>query len=128
MRGRPYKGRQVVVVDGDGAVRESLTFLLETAGYAVKTHASGPECLATFRPDTTLCLVVDQLLPGMTGLELLEELRRRGARSPAVLMLETPAPDLRRRAARQGIACVISKLAVESELLQFVADAVRSNP
>ena len=128
MRGRPHKGRRVVVVDGDGAVRESLTFLLETAGYAVTTHASGPECLAGFNPDATLCLVVDHLLPQMTGLELLEELRRRGVQTPAVLMLETPAPDLRHRAAQQGIARVLSKLDVESELLQFVADAARSNP
>lgn len=127
MRARPHGDRQVVVVvDSDAAVRDSLTFLLETAGYAVATYASGPECLAGINPGTTLCIVVDQLMPQMTGLELLAQLQGQGVRPPTALMLESPMKDLAKRAAEQGVTCVLPKPTVESELLRFVADAAQA--
>lgn len=117
----PHVGRRVVVVDADAAVRESLTFLLETAGYRVVTYASGPEALAAIDLATDFCLVVDQLMPEMTGLDMLDELHRRGVRLPTALMLEVPTSALSRRAAEQGIACVLPKLSVENDLLRFVS-------
>jgi FixJ family two-component response regulator len=119
----PHGGRQVVVVDSDAAVRDSLTFLLEAAGYKVVAYASGPECLAAINLDTTLCLVVDQLMPRMTGLEFLAALQRQGARLPTALMVEAPMTDLTKRATEQGITCVLPKLTVQGDLLRFVADA-----
>lgn len=118
-------GRRVVVVDDDAAVRASLTFLLETAGYAVATFGSGPECLAAINPDTDFCLVVDQLMPQMTGQELLSELHRQGVRMPAALMVENPSADIVQRATAQGFPCVLSKLSGENDLLRFVAAAAQ---
>lgn len=126
MRAMPRGDPQVVVVDGDAAVRDSLTFLLETAGYLVTAYASGPECLNAIDPDTTLCVVVDQLMPQMTGLELLARLRQQGVHAPTALMLESPMKDLAKRAEEQGITCVLPKLNLESELLRFVADAANT--
>ena len=70
----------VVIVDDDPAIRNSLAFSLRTEGIAVMAYASGAELLQkTFRPGPS-CLVIDYKLPGMNGLDLLAELRRRKVR------------------------------------------------
>jgi len=112
--------RMVVIVDDDEAVRESLQFLLETAGFLVATFASGRECLQALRAEDAGCLVVDQHMPELTGLEFLAELRRRGVRLPALLITGSPSPDLELRAATLDGMKVMGKPPVEDELLRFV--------
>lgn len=115
--------RRVVVVDDDEAVRESLAFLLETAGYVVESFASAGRCLAALRPAAITCLVVDQHMPEMTGLEFLAELHRRGIRLPSLLITGSPSSDLLQRAAALGVRKVMPKPLIEDDLLRFVAAA-----
>jgi len=119
----PDNRRQVVVIDDDEAVRESLAFLLETAGYPVASFASAPDCLARLRPEDVACIVVDQHMPEMTGIEFQTTLRRRGIQLPTLLMTGSPSPDLLQRAAALEIRQVLSKPLIEDELLRFVAAA-----
>jgi len=113
-------GRRVVVIDDDEAVRESLAFLLETAGYSVVSFASAPDYLVAMRPECTACLLVDQHMPGMTGLEFLTELQRQGVRVPALLLTGSPSPDLLRRAEALEVQQVLAKPLAEDALLRFV--------
>ena len=62
--------RLVAVVDDDDAVRDSLRFLLEIAGYSVATYASAAQFLLDAPVDQLSCLVVDQHMPDQTGLQL----------------------------------------------------------
>lgn len=116
--------RRVVVVDDDAAVRDSLAFLLEIAGYEVERFASGPECMAALRPALVACLVVDQHMPVMTGLEFLAALRRQGIQLPALLITGSPSPDLLARAAALNVRQVLSKPLVEDVFLRMVANAM----
>lgn len=119
-------GRQpvVAVVDDDAAVRDSLRFLLETAGFDVATFASADQFLAA-PSGGRACLLVDQNMPQLTGLELLRRLRERGCTLAVALMTGSPSPELTRRAQELGAALVMEKPLHDDALLRFVAAAIR---
>ena len=115
--------RVVAVVDDDDAVRDSIRFLLEMADYTVRTYDSPLPMLAVgWR--TLDCLVVDQHMPGVTGLEVLARLRGEGAALPVVLITGSISPDLERRATELGARVMVKPL-VEDDLLAFVAAVTR---
>jgi len=76
----------VIVVDDDDAVRNSLRLLLKSVGLLTLTHASAQEYLDAWDPAQPGCLVLDVRMPGMSGLELQEELNRRGAIVPVIFI------------------------------------------
>ncbi len=76
----------VYVVDDDEAVRDSLQFLLEAGGYRVEAFASADAFLAGFDPAAIACIVLDVRMPGMSGLELQEELARRRVQTPIIFV------------------------------------------
>ena len=67
----------VFVVDDDVSVRESLELLIESAGWQPETFASAQEFLSRPRVSRPCCLVLDVTLPGLTGLELQQQLADR---------------------------------------------------
>ena len=111
--------RRVAVVDDDHAVRESVRFLLEVTGYAVETFASAAEFL-TANMQRFVCLILDHLMPHMTGLELAERLRADGSAIPILLITGSPSPTIIARAAVLGIDRVLEKPFDEKDLLDFV--------
>ena len=76
----------VFVVDDDEAVRNSLRFLLKSVGLATRTLASAAEFLETYSPSQPGCLVLDVRRPGMSGLELQQQLNVRGAVIPVIFI------------------------------------------
>ncbi|WP_071057897.1 response regulator transcription factor [Pelistega sp. MC2] len=76
----------IYIVDDDDAVRDSLRFLLETNGHEVLTFASGEEFLEKYDPTIVSILITDVRMPGMTGLQLQEELNARKANIPIVFI------------------------------------------
>src|SRR5215471_17897005 len=92
----------VFVVDDDPAVRNSLKFSLELEGFTVRLYADGGELLADPYLPAYGCLVIDQVMPGKSGLEVVETLRKRGISNPAVLIVSGPNQQVRRRAAAAG--------------------------
>ena len=76
----------VVVVDDDEAVRASLRLLMKSVGLAVETHASAGEFLAAYNAAQPGCLVLDVRMPGMSGLELQEQLNLKGAIIPVIFV------------------------------------------
>jgi FixJ family two-component response regulator len=101
----------VAVVDDDLAVCNSLKFSLELEGFAVETFASGSELLdaaAAGMIDLAQvgCFVIDQRMPGMTGMELIATLRERKVPRPAILIISQPNPALANRAGTADITIV----------------------
>src|SRR5579863_5503521 len=76
----------VFVVDDDEAVRGSLKLLLKSIGLAVTTFPCAPDFLAAYRVEQPGCLILDIRMPGMSGLELQQELNVRGAVIPVVFI------------------------------------------
>ncbi|MEV5059322.1 response regulator [Agrobacterium radiobacter] len=76
----------ISIIDDDESVRESLLDLLEVFGYQVKTFASAYEFLDSPLLPETNCLILDITMPGMSGVALNVELRRRNIKIPVVFM------------------------------------------
>jgi two-component system response regulator FixJ len=76
----------VHIVDDEESVRNSLAFLLGTAGFAVRTHASATAFLEASGSIKNGCLVTDLRMPDIDGVELLRQLRSRDAMLPAIVV------------------------------------------
>ncbi len=114
------KSREVAVVDDDAAVLESFRFMLELAGYPVATYPSAIDYLER-KPGPPRCLILDQHMPMMTGLELTARLRAQGIDAPVLLITSFPSPAIIARAAEIGIVRVLEKPPVEEDLIGFVS-------
>jgi len=115
---------RVCLVEDEETVRDALCLLLAAHGIDAVGHASPASMLASRDSKTYACLILDMHLPGMTGLEVLEVLRRRGIETPAILITGRPAPDIIRRAAVANVAAFLLKPIEESVLLQAIRAAV----
>lgn len=111
-------GQQLIaVVDDDAGVRDSLRFLLQAAGHEVETYASALEYLSAGSACEATCLIVDQHMPQLTGLEMVAALRRRGEKPHALLMTVSVTPDILTRAAQLGVSQVLEKPLDDENLL-----------
>jgi FixJ family two-component response regulator len=76
----------VFIVDDDEGVRNSVRFLLKSVGLATRTLGSAQEFLDTYQQSQPGCLVLDVRMPGMSGLELQQQLNLRGATIPVIFI------------------------------------------
>jgi FixJ family two-component response regulator len=114
-------GPQVIVVDDDLAVRNSLKFSLEVEGFAVRVYPGGTELLNDTELPRGGCLVIDQNMPGMNGLDLVGQLRARGVAVPAILITSYPTAALRERAAKVGVA-IVEKPFLDTALIDRIRE------
>ena len=113
----------VYVVDDDEAVRESTRMVLESYGMRVKTYRSGPAFLAEAGYGPSGCLLVDQHMPGMTGLELLERMRSQRMAMPTIMVTGRNDASLKERALRSGVVKLLDKPVADDDLIRAI-DAV----
>lgn len=113
-------GPVVAVVDDDPAVCNSLKFSLELEGFTVRTYGSGAELLHANGLTACNCFVVDQRMPAMSGLEVIQKLRERRVSAPAILITSHPNAALSARAAMADIPIVEKPL-----LGNTLADKIR---
>jgi two-component system, LuxR family, response regulator FixJ len=114
----------VFVVDDNLGVRKSLRALLESVGLAVETYASGEDFLAVFETERAGCLVLDVRLGKSNGLDVQDELRRRGARIPIIVLTGHGNVPTSVRALKAGAVEFLQKPAPPRLLLERVAAAI----
>jgi len=120
----PSRRPLVVVVDDDEAVRDALAFALDLEGFAVETYDSG-EALLLRDPTRApaACLVLDERLPGVSGLATLAQLRERRLASPAILITTHPGPFLRETARKAGVP-IVEKPLLSDTLVAAIEAAI----
>jgi FixJ family two-component response regulator len=124
LRGPMAEGPLIAVVDDDRSIRNAMQDLLNAAGYSTSIFESARSFLASSVRDTVACLVTDMRMPGMSGLELHEQLAKSGHDIPTVIITAHPAgltPDGARKA---GIASFLIKPFTPDELLECVRKAL----
>lgn len=118
------------LIDDDLAVRRALALLFRSVRLEVLTFASAEEFLDLYQPhapDERRCLVTDVRMPGMSGLELQEELLRRHIVLPMILISGHADVPQAVRAMRAGALTVLEKPVNEQELIDVIHQALNSN-
>jgi FixJ family two-component response regulator len=119
----PDAGPIVFVVDDDVSVRESLELLIQTAGWHPETFGSAQEFLARPRATVPSCLVLDVTLPGLTGLELQEQLAER-VEMPIIFITGHGDVPMTVRAMKAGAVEFLTKPFEDRLLLDAVRGAL----
>ncbi|MGY0633281.1 response regulator transcription factor [Luteimonas sp. A478] len=120
---------QVYLVDDNDGFRDSTAWLLETADFKVESYASGAEFLTAYdagRPTDEACLVSDIRMPQMSGLQLQDELRRRGSTLPLVFVTAHGDVPLAVEAIRKGAANFLEKPFGDDTLIEAIGAALAS--
>jgi two-component system, LuxR family, response regulator FixJ len=117
-------GPLVVVVDDDAAVCNSLKFSLELEGFRVRTYGGGGALLRDGELDGCDCFVIDQKMPGLSGLEVIAKLRERRLLAPAILIISQPSVALSVRAAKANVP-IVEKPFLGNTLLESIREACR---
>jgi FixJ family two-component response regulator len=115
----------VSVVDDDESVRESLPDLLREFGFAARAFSSAEAFLASDIIGETSCLLLDVAMPGMSGPDLQEELRRRRQRIPIVFITAHGDSTVRPRLIAHGAVDCLVKPFSEAALLDAISAALR---
>jgi DNA-binding NtrC family response regulator len=114
----------VYVVDDDLSMRESVASLIRSAGLAVQTFASAQEFLARSRTELPSCLVLDVKLPGLSGLDLQQELARSNVHIPIIFLTGCGDIPMSVRAIKSGALDFFTKPFDDEALLAAVRQAV----
>jgi FixJ family two-component response regulator len=112
------------VVDDDEMLRESLPDLLREIGFSARAFSSGQEFLSSNFVGETKCLILDVAMPGMSGLEVQEELKRRGEAIPIIFITGQKDEEIRKQAFSQGAVKFLYKPFSDSALLEAVNAAL----
>lgn len=114
----------VHVVDDDASTRRSLARLLGGAGYRVALYSTAEELLAAAGPALSGCILLDLRLPGASGLELQEQLAKRGCTTPVVFLTGHGDVAASVRAMKRGAVDFLQKPVAADQLFAAVSAAL----
>jgi two-component system response regulator FixJ len=114
----------VYVIDDDEGARHSLEFLLDCAGIRVRSFPSADAFLESAPPLAGACVVTDVRMPGMSGIALVEEMKRRGDSAPVIVITGHADVPLAIQAMRAGVADFIEKPFDDEVILNAIRKAL----
>ena len=117
----------VSVIDDDDSVRESLPDLLKQLGFAACAFSSAKEFLSSDCADRTRCLILDIVMPEMSGPELQQELKLRGREVPIVFITALRDETIRAQVLEQGAAGFLLKPFSDTALLAAINIALQAH-
>jgi FixJ family two-component response regulator len=117
----------VLVVDDDPSVRKALARLLQCAGLRVRTFTSAREFLDQGPPAGLGCLLLDVRMPGLSGLDLQDELAKRNIQIPIIFMTGQGDIPMTVRAMKGGATDFLTKPLRDRDLLVLVHEAIKKH-
>jgi FixJ family two-component response regulator len=114
----------VLVVEDDDSMRQAVQRLLNAAGHPTLAYASAEALLTAPLNAAAACIVSDFRLPGLSGLDLLTELRARGQSTPFIMVTAHDSAPLREDAKRRGVAAYLTKPFNGSDLMAAIEAAI----
>jgi FixJ family two-component response regulator/signal transduction histidine kinase len=114
----------VFVIDDDAAVREAMREVLEEDGRTVEAYPTCEAFLAAYRPGRDACLLVDALMPGMSGVELLQQLKSNGHSLPSIMITGHGDVTMAVKAMQAGAADFIEKPVRREDLFASIDRAL----
>lgn len=115
----------IAIIEDDVLVRQSLGDCMESAGYAVESFDSAEQFLASGSAQNAVCLIVDLQLPGISGLELQDQLAGADNRVPIVFVSAQGTQANREKAIQRGATGFLSKPFRRDDLVRLVETATR---
>jgi len=112
--------QKIYIIDDDEALRDSLVWLLESSGYRVAAFESAEIFLDAYNAAMTGCLVLDVRMPGMSGLELFEELRARHCTLPVIFITGHGDVPMAVSAVKKGAVDFIEKPFGDRDMLGLI--------
>jgi FixJ family two-component response regulator len=110
----------IAIVDDDQSVREALTSFVRSLGYAAIAFERAEDLLSSTRRHGVSCVITDVQMPGMTGLDLYNQLVTSGQPTPTILITAFPDERMRERALRAGVIGYLTKPFSEDDLLACI--------
>lgn len=114
----------VYVVDDDEAVRDSTRVVLESYGMNVRTFGSARAFLSAMDDEINGCLLLDQHMPEMTGLEMLEVLKVSRKTLPVIMITARSDAGFKDRALRAGAVALLDKPVADDDLVRAIDSAL----
>ncbi|WP_131835211.1 response regulator transcription factor [Ancylobacter aquaticus] len=118
----------IAIVDDDESVRIATESLIRSFGFKTNVFSSAEAFLASSTMRETHCLISDVQMPTMSGLELFDVLRSRGAELPVIFITSFPEERVRRRAQAAGALGFLSKPFDADTMMSFVFQALKGRP
>jgi two-component system response regulator FixJ len=118
------KNPLVMVVDDDSGIRNAMRALLKSVGLESMQYASAQDFLAAYQPSQSGCLVLDIRMPGMSGLELQQQLNLRGAVIPVIFMTGHGDIPMAVEAMQHGAFDFLQKPFRDQDLLDRIQRAI----
>jgi two-component system response regulator FixJ len=115
----------IYVVDDDDGMRRALDALLSTVGYKTAVFSRPTEFLANFKPDSAGCLVLDIRMPDMSGLEVQQQLNRRGSMLPVIFITGHGDVPMAVQAMKEGAFEFIQKPFRDQDLIDRINHALK---
>lgn len=114
----------ISVIDDDASVRAATNNLLSSHGYLVHMFASAEEFLQSARLNDSSCVIADVQMSGMSGLDLLSQMRAQGHAAPFIFITAFPEDSIRARALKAGAVGFLAKPFAGTALIKCVEAAV----
>jgi FixJ family two-component response regulator len=117
----------IFIIDDDASMRRALSYLLQSAGYKVKTYASAEEFQRRERYDGVGCIILDVRMPGLSGMDLQEKLMRSDYLMPIIFLTGHGELSMGVQAMKKGAIDFLTKPCDDEQLLGAVHNAIEKD-
>lgn len=115
----------VFVVDDEASSRNVIAEMVKSMSLPVESYDSAEAFLATYRNQRPACIVTDQRMPGMSGIDLIEKLQEQDLTIPVIVVTAFPDTQSTVRAVRGGAISLIEKPCRREKLWTMIVEAIR---